>query len=92
MELVPYVISWNLTTRCNLRCKHCYIDASTPMPGELSTAEALRVVNEIAEVNPETLLIPTGGGNIGGPASGCPLHFEEKGGGPTHPCKKEGRP
>ncbi|MEE9295846.1 MAG: radical SAM protein [Phycisphaerae bacterium] len=61
MEFVPYVISWNLTARCNLRCKHCYIDASKPMPGELSTAEALRVLHEIAEVNSETLLILTGG-------------------------------
>ena len=61
MEFVPYIISWNLTSRCNLRCKHCYIDASKPMPGELSTAEALRVLDEIAEVNSETLLILTGG-------------------------------
>ncbi len=61
MEFVPYVVSWNLTSRCNLRCKHCYIDASKAMPGELPTAEALRVLDEIAEVNPETLLILTGG-------------------------------
>ena len=61
MEFVPHVISWNLTTRCNLRCKHCYIDASQAMPGELSTAEELRVLDEIADVNSETLLILTGG-------------------------------
>ena len=57
----PYVISWNLTQRCNLRCKHCYIDASAAMPGELSTDDALRVLDEIAEVNRETILILTGG-------------------------------
>ncbi len=61
MEFVPHVISWNLTTRCNLRCKHCYIDASQAMPGELSTGEALRVLDEIAEVNHEIILILTGG-------------------------------
>ncbi|MCH8851443.1 MAG: radical SAM protein [Planctomycetes bacterium] len=60
-QFVPYVISWNLTSRCNLRCAHCYIDASQAMPGELSTTEALRVLDEIAEVNSETLLILTGG-------------------------------
>jgi AdoMet-dependent heme synthase len=28
----PYVISWNLTYRCNLACEHCYLDAgSTPL-------------------------------------------------------------
>ena len=60
-EFIPYVISWNLTTRCNLRCRHCYIDASRAMPGELSAREALRVVDGIAEVNPESILILTGG-------------------------------
>ena len=61
MDFVPYLISWNLTRRCNLRCRHCYIDASGAMPGELSTNEALRVLDEIAELNPETMLILTGG-------------------------------
>jgi len=29
----PYVISWNLTYRCNLACEHCYLDAGgTPLP------------------------------------------------------------
>ena len=27
----PYVISWNLTYRCNLACEHCYLDAG-PKP------------------------------------------------------------
>ncbi|MFQ5776566.1 MAG: radical SAM protein [Terriglobia bacterium] len=61
LEFVPYVISWNLTQRCNLRCQHCYIDASTAMPGELSTGEALRIVGEIARVCRETILILSGG-------------------------------
>ena len=60
-DFVPYVISWNLTQRCNLRCKHCYIDASHAMPGELSTSEALRVLDQIGDVNRETILILTGG-------------------------------
>lgn len=60
-ECVPYVISWNLTQRCNLRCRHCYIDASTAMPDELSTEEALRVLDEIGEVCRETILILSGG-------------------------------
>jgi len=29
----PYVVSWNLTYRCNLACEHCYLDAGgTPLP------------------------------------------------------------
>ncbi|KRT71208.1 MAG: radical SAM protein [candidate division NC10 bacterium CSP1-5] len=59
----PYTISWNLTQRCNQRCAHCYLSA---FPGasaaeELSTEECFRVVDEIAEVNPDVLLILTGG-------------------------------
>ncbi len=61
MDFVPYLISWNLTRRCNLRCRHCYIDASRAMPGELNTQEALRVLEEIAQLSPETMLILTGG-------------------------------
>lgn len=60
-DFVPYLISWNLTQRCNLRCKHCYINAFTAMPGELSTDEALRVLDGIAEVGPGALLILSGG-------------------------------
>jgi len=30
----PYVVSWNLTYRCNLACEHCYLDAGgTPLFG-----------------------------------------------------------
>jgi len=28
----PYVVSWNLTYRCNLACEHCYLDAGPPVP------------------------------------------------------------
>ncbi len=61
IEHVPYIISWNLTYSCNLRCRHCYIDASRKMPGELSREEAMRVLDEIADVHPETMLILSGG-------------------------------
>lgn len=58
-----YSVSWNLTQRCNLHCAHCYISAfaSADTGGELSTEECRRVMDEIAQVNPEALLILTGG-------------------------------
>src|SRR6185436_12915133 len=66
----PYVVSWNLTYRCNLACEHCYLDAG-PRPevrteafadrSELSTEECFRVADEIAAFAPECLLILTGG-------------------------------
>src|ERR687895_213724 len=66
----PYVISWNLTYRCNLACEHCYLDAgSTPLVGtenfadrsELGTEECFRVIDEIAAFAPECVTILTGG-------------------------------
>lgn len=66
----PYVISWNLTYRCNLACEHCYLDAGPAAlaereafsdRSELGTAECLAVVDEIARFAPECLVILTGG-------------------------------
>jgi radical SAM protein with 4Fe4S-binding SPASM domain len=66
----PYVISWNLTYRCNLACEHCYLDAG-PKPqvstenfadrSELGTEECFKVIDEIAAFAPECLTILTGG-------------------------------
>jgi AdoMet-dependent heme synthase len=66
----PYVISWNLTYRCNLACEHCYLDAGgTPQVGtenfadrsELGTDDCFRVIDDIAAFAPECLTILTGG-------------------------------
>ena len=66
----PYVVSWNLTYRCNLACEHCYLDAGgTPLVGtenfadrsELGTEECFRVIDEIATFAPECVTILTGG-------------------------------
>ena len=66
----PYVVSWNLTYRCNLACEHCYLDAGgAPQVGtenfadrsELGTDECFRVIDEIAAFAPECLTILTGG-------------------------------
>jgi radical SAM protein with 4Fe4S-binding SPASM domain len=66
----PYVISWNLTYRCNLACEHCYLDAGPkPLVGtenfadrtELNTEECFKVIDEIVAFAPECLTILTGG-------------------------------
>ncbi|HDI02226.1 MAG TPA: radical SAM protein [Ignisphaera sp.] len=43
----PFMIVWNFTNLCNLRCKHCYQRASSLLPNELSLYEKLRVVDEL---------------------------------------------
>ncbi len=66
----PYVVSWNLTYRCNLACEHCYLDVGAkPAVGtenfadrsELGTDECYKVIDEIAAFAPECLTILTGG-------------------------------
>ncbi|GMR12975.1 MAG: heme b synthase [Gemmatimonadota bacterium] len=60
---VPHIVAWNLTKRCNLACAHCYISAGSwqATSGELSTEECLRILNEVLDVNPNPMLILTGG-------------------------------
>jgi len=60
----PFVVALNLTRRCNLRCAHCYLDAGTRRrgaPEELGTAEIDRIIDDIAALGGETLLVLTGG-------------------------------
>jgi heme b synthase len=55
------MIAWELTRSCNLACVHCRASAERgPYPGELSTQEALRVMDEIAVVG-KPVIILTGG-------------------------------
>ena len=65
MSFVPHVIAWNLTRRCNLECVHCYISAgpheTATGGGELATAECVRILDQILEVNPAPLIILSGG-------------------------------
>lgn len=43
------VVVFNITRRCNLKCKHCYAAATCgPVKGELSTDEALGVLDDLA--------------------------------------------
>jgi radical SAM protein with 4Fe4S-binding SPASM domain len=55
------VIFWNITYNCNLRCKHCYINASPDLTRfEIDTETALRIADEIADMG-IPLVIFTGG-------------------------------
>lgn len=57
----PYLISYAITGKCNLRCKHCYSEASQePFPDELSTEEAKRVLDEVARLGARLLIFDGG--------------------------------
>ncbi len=45
----PFLIVWNFTNMCNLRCAHCYQRADKPLPNELTLEEKLNVVKQLDE-------------------------------------------
>jgi len=47
----PLYIAWELTHRCNARCLHCYSGSgpTASSTGDLSTAEALDVIDQLAD-------------------------------------------
>ena len=55
------MIAWEVTRSCNLSCVHCRAASHLgPYPGELSTDECLRLVDDIASVS-RPVIILTGG-------------------------------
>jgi len=45
----PFLVVWNWTHACNLKCKHCYIKADKKLENELTTGEAKKLIDELAE-------------------------------------------
>ena len=60
---LPHVVAWNLTRRCNLACSHCYISAGSwhARESELDTDACLGILDQVLDVNPNPMLILTGG-------------------------------
>jgi radical SAM protein with 4Fe4S-binding SPASM domain len=44
----PFLVVWDLTHACNLRCRHCYQDAQRPLPAELSTDEGKGLIDQLS--------------------------------------------
>lgn len=57
----PFTVAWELTRACALACVHCRAEAEPKAdPNELTTVEALRVVDQLAALGPAVLVL-TGG-------------------------------
>ena len=55
------VVIWNLIRRCNLTCLHCYsISADKDFPGELSTADVFRVMDDLKAFRVPVLILSGG--------------------------------
>ena len=60
-ELSPFTIAWEVTRACAFACKHCRADAQHQRdPGELTTDEAYRLIDRLADFG-SPMLIFTGG-------------------------------
>jgi Fe-coproporphyrin III synthase len=55
------VVVWNSTRTCNLKCVHCYMDSdSHKYQGELTTEEAKKFIDDLAEFRVPVLLFSGG--------------------------------
>jgi Fe-coproporphyrin III synthase len=55
------VVIWNLIRRCNLTCRHCYsISGDVDFPGELSTDEVFRVIDDLEAAGVRVLILSGG--------------------------------
>ena len=46
----PFMVVWNFTNQCNLRCKHCYANAKPyPAPDELTLDGKMEVLRQLDE-------------------------------------------
>ena len=53
----PLYAVWEITLRCDLACRHCGSRAGRSRPDELSTAEALDLVQQMAELGVEEVTV-----------------------------------
>ena len=58
---VKPVVIWNLTRRCNLRCRHCYtVSADVEFPGELTHQQAMSVLDDLGGFGIPALILSGG--------------------------------
>jgi len=56
----PFQVVWNITRACNLKCVHCYENAGVKDNDELSTEQALHVIDLLADAG--VLILAFSGG------------------------------
>ncbi len=56
----PFLVVWDFTHKCNLQCKHCYSNSGAVMEEELSTKQALAVVDQLADAHVTALAFSGG--------------------------------
>lgn len=58
---VKPVVIWNLTRRCNLKCRHCYtVSADVNFPGELSQEQAFETLEDLGQFRVPAIILSGG--------------------------------
>ncbi|SEA32341.1 radical SAM additional 4Fe4S-binding SPASM domain-containing protein [Lachnospiraceae bacterium NK3A20] len=57
---VPRTAVWEITMACNMRCKHCGSSCSKPLDNELTTAEALSLCDQLADLGLKRITLSGG--------------------------------
>jgi radical SAM protein with 4Fe4S-binding SPASM domain len=47
----PFLVVWDVTYACNLKCKHCYANAGKKINDELSTEQAKQAIDTLSEAS-----------------------------------------
>lgn len=59
--MVKPVVIWNLTRRCNLRCRHCYtVSADVKFPGELTEDQAFETLEDLGQFKVPAIILSGG--------------------------------
>ncbi|MDY6932298.1 MAG: radical SAM protein, partial [Halobacteriota archaeon] len=59
---IPYAVQFELTSRCNLKCRHCYMDIEKDYSSELSTEEVFGIIDQLVDIG--TFYLGFTGGEI----------------------------
>lgn len=62
-DQAPILLFWETTKACGLACRHCRANAiAEPLPGQLTTDEGLRLIDDVHRFSPRNpVLVFTGG-------------------------------
>ncbi len=64
-----YTFQWHITHKCNLRCRHCYLDEYAVEPTEIELLTVLgRIVQFLNERDAKSFICVTGGEPLASPA------------------------
>lgn len=59
-KIYPQSVIWEITFACNMRCLHCGTSAGKKRPDELTTDEALKLIDELAANGAEGITLSGG--------------------------------